>query len=239
MISPAKPGTSSPGVNTRSRAADVGAEGESARPAPTAALTDRDHCANTAPDSEWIRAAVEQYEKPLTQYAMRLLHGDIDRARDVVQDAFVKLWTADRASIDSHLGQWLYRVCRNRALDVHRKESRMTALSDEHLETASAPTASASALHARDHAHDDQREGRLPHELPGTAVMALLESLNDMQQEALRLKFQGGLSYKEIAAVMDITSNHVGVVIHNAIKALRERMLERQQKVASGRGATT
>jgi RNA polymerase sigma-70 factor (ECF subfamily) len=181
------------------------------------------------PHGEWISAAVDQFEVPLTQYASRLLSGDIDRARDVVQDTFLRLWTADRSSVNGHLGQWLYRVCRNRALDVRRKESRMTALGDEQLETTAAAQRGASrSRHNRmDEDHDATNP---PHDLPGAAVMALLETLNDTQQEALRLKFQGGLSYKEIAAVMDITSNHVGVLIHHAIRALRERLAAGPQR---------
>jgi RNA polymerase sigma-70 factor (ECF subfamily) len=51
-----------------------------------------------------------------------------------------------------------------------------------------------------------------------------VKQLNDRQQEAIRLKFQSGLSYKEIAEVMDITVNHVGVLLHNAIKTIREKL---------------
>jgi RNA polymerase sigma-70 factor (ECF subfamily) len=181
------------------------------------------------PDREWISAAVDQFEVPLTQYASRLLSGDVDRARDVVQDTFLRLWTADRSAVNGHLGQWLYRVCRNRALDVRRKESRMSALGDEQLETTAARQFGASrSRHNRMDADHDAANA--PRDLPGAAVMALLETLNDTQQEALRLKFQGGLSYKEIAAVMDITSNHVGVLIHHAIRALRERLAAGPQR---------
>lgn len=91
----------------------------------------------------------------------------------------------------------------------------MTALQDEQLNVRM-ETAVAAARDARAPG-DESNQPRTP------AVFELLDSLNEAQAEALRLKFQGGLSYKEIAAVMDITANHVGVIIHNAIKALRER----------------
>lgn len=169
--------------------------------------------------SHWIRCAVEQFEAPLTQYCTRLLAGDVERARDVVQDAFLKLWSAERSEVESHLGQWLYRVCRNRALDVRRKERRMTALQDEQMNALAGPSEAASG--SRDRDESESSPSRQPHT---PAVIALLDTLNETQQEALRLKFQGGLSYREIATVMDITSNHVGVIIHNAIKALRERV---------------
>jgi len=184
---------------------------------------------SAAPDAAWISAAVSQFQGPLIHYASRLLSGDVERARDVVQDAFLRLWSADRASVDGHLGQWLYRVCRNRALDVRRKEVRMTALSDEHIDVIGQDTiAFGRRSHDRGNEHESASAARTSHELSGHAVMGLLESLSDMQQEALRLKFQGGLSYREIATVMDITVNHVGVIIHNAIKALRERMLAQE-----------
>jgi RNA polymerase sigma-70 factor (ECF subfamily) len=55
-------------------------------------------------------------------------------------------------------------------------------------------------------------------------MFGALKQLSDKQQEAVRLKFQSGLSYREIAEVMDITVNHVGVLLHNALKAIRDRI---------------
>lgn len=94
----------------------------------------------------------------------------------------------------------------------------MTALQDEQLEIIGRRPVAAGDARDDSAPPDAAREPHTP------VVIALLGTLNETQQEALRLKFQGGLSYKEIAAVMDITSNHVGVLIHNAIKALRERL---------------
>src|SRR4051795_8012937 len=86
----------------------------------------------------WARRAVERYEAPLTLYAARLL-GDADAARDVVQETFLRLCVQDRAVIESRLAEWLFTVCRNRALDVLRKESRMTRLSDEQVHHCASP----------------------------------------------------------------------------------------------------
>jgi len=52
----------------------------------------------------------------------------------------------------------------------------------------------------------------------------MLQSLPERQQEVIRMKFQGGLSYREIANVMDLTVNHVGVLIHSGLKTIREKM---------------
>jgi RNA polymerase sigma-70 factor (ECF subfamily) len=161
---------------------------------------------------EWVRSVVREHERPLVRYATRILHGDVDRARDVVQDVFLRLWEADRSAIRDHLVQWLFTVCRNRALDVCRKEGRMTALHDDQLERparGSAPPAE--PLETREGA------GRL---------IDLLEALPSRQQEAIRLKFQNGLSYNDISEVMDTTVNNVGVLIHTGLKTIRARAMK-------------
>lgn len=58
----------------------------------------------------------------------------------------------------------------------------------------------------------------------GVGVVAIMNSLPDKQQEVLRLRFQGGLSYQEIGHVMDLTVSHVGVLLHTAIKTIRDRL---------------
>ena len=41
----------------------------------------------TESKSDWIQAALREHEGPLVRYAAQLT-GDLDRARDVVQDTF-------------------------------------------------------------------------------------------------------------------------------------------------------
>ncbi|HVW37914.1 MAG TPA: sigma factor, partial [Pirellulales bacterium] len=61
--------------------------------------------------SDWLRSVVARYEGPLVRYAARIT-GDAERARDVVQDTFLRLCEQDRAELDGRLAQWLYTVCR-------------------------------------------------------------------------------------------------------------------------------
>jgi len=171
----------------------------------------------TTSDREWILSVVRQYEGPLTIYAARRL-GDVDRARDIVQDAFLKLWQADRPTVEDHVAKWLYTVCRNRVLDVRRKEHRMTTLEDRQIEAASAPPASPDGTTETENAGSRDPAG------PAGKVVEAVAVLPERQQEAVRLKFQGGLSYREIAEVMDTTVNNVGVLLHTAIKSLRGQL---------------
>jgi RNA polymerase sigma factor (sigma-70 family) len=161
----------------------------------------------------WVQGAVASFEGPLTLYAARLLR-DADVARDVVQETFLKLCSSDRASIDGHLAEWLFTVCRNRALDVLRKEHRMTQLRDEQVLRCLSP----------DPGPLDLAERR---ELSARAL-ELLESLPANQREVIRLKFQNGFSYQEISRISGHTVTNVGYLIHAGIKALRVHLFAGQ-----------
>src|SRR2546423_5433002 len=85
-------------------------------------------------NGQQMDALLRRFERPLLQYATRIL-GDSDRARDVVQETFVKLQNEKRQQLDDTPAKWLFTVCRNGALNICRKEKRMTYLDQELLET--------------------------------------------------------------------------------------------------------
>lgn len=57
-------------------------------------------------------------------------------------------------------------------------------------------------------------------------VLGALRSLSWNQQEVIRLKFQSGLSYREISRVTNLTVSNVGFLIHTGLKTLRKRLAE-------------
>jgi RNA polymerase sigma-70 factor (ECF subfamily) len=61
-------------------------------------------------------------------------------------------------------------------------------------------------------------------------TLELLRSLPANQQEVVRLKFQSGLSYREIASVTGMSVSNVGYLIHVAVKKLKDQMTESQTK---------
>lgn len=163
--------------------------------------------------SDWIKTALREHEGALVRYAAQIT-GDLDRARDVVQDTFLRLCAEEPAQLDGHLAQWLFTVCRNRALDIQRKEQRMKPLDD--IELAAQPS--------REHSPDTQAE----HNESAGHAQKFLKHLPPNQQEVVRLKFQNGLSYKEIAHITNLSVTNVGFLIHTAIKTLRQRMTEQE-----------
>jgi RNA polymerase sigma-70 factor (ECF subfamily) len=166
---------------------------------------------DSAASLDWVRDALRQHEGPLTRYAASLT-GDLDRARDVVQDTFLRLCSARRSKVEDHLAEWLYTVCRNRALDVRRKEGRMTPLTDTLMETRQTDDPPPSKT-----AEKQEAAGR---------VLELLKKLPENQREVVRLKFQNDLSYQEISRVTRLSVSNVGFLIHTALKTIRREMVQ-------------
>lgn len=164
-------------------------------------------------NSDWINTVVQQYERPLVRYAAQIT-GDLERGRDVAQDTFLRLCKQDREQLDGllngHLVEWLYTVCRNRALDVRRKESRM--------KTMTAEQTSVQESRDMDQAVASEQQDTI------ARVLEFVDKLSENQREVVRLKFQHGLSYKEIAAVTELSVSNVGYLIHTAIKKLRTEL---------------
>src|SRR6267143_778664 len=151
-------------------------------------------------DGEQMDALLKRFERPLLQYATRIL-GDSDRARDVVQETFVKLQNEKRAELDGAPAKWLFTVC--------RKEKRMTYLDQELLET-----------------HESEQPApyeKLEAKEATGFLLRILGTLPPRQQEVLQLKFQNDLSYQQISEITELSVSNVGVLIHNALKTLRQR----------------
>ena len=54
-------------------------------------------------------------------------------------------------------------------------------------------------------------------------VMNILRALPANQQEVIRLKFQGDLSYQQISEITKLSVSNVGFLIHTGIKTIREK----------------
>jgi RNA polymerase sigma factor (sigma-70 family) len=163
--------------------------------------------------AEWLCSAIERFEIPLTHYAAALI-GDAERARDIVQDTFMRLCGQRPEQLNGCLAQWLFTVCRHRALDVRRKERRLTTLTEMDLETEAAPGPTPSMA-----AEQNESAGEM---------LRLVAALPRNQQEVVRLKFQGGLSCEEISNVTNLSVSNVGFLLHSAIKNLRTGMRARE-----------
>lgn len=169
--------------------------------------------ANSFNPRQCLQDAVARYHRPLVAYAMSQT-GNLQRAQDAAQDALLKLCQqpTDKLEheIQPRLAPWLFTVCRNAVIDLHRKESRMPPAPGM-VQDAVATQDPSPADHAD--AHDQQDH-----------LLSLVASLPNQQREVVQLRFQGGLAYREIADVTGHSVSYVGVLLHDAIKTLRQQL---------------
>lgn len=170
----------------------------------------------TESKNRWLSRALERYEVPLLRYATSILR-DADRARDVVQDTFLELCDQKPERVAGHLAEWLFTVCRNRALDLRRREGRVRSLGETDADSIESPAEDSSV--ALEHG---ERLG---------AVLRAIDALPQNQREVVRLKFQCDLSYLEISRVTGLSVSNVGFLIHTAIKRLRTRIAPETEPV--------
>lgn len=163
---------------------------------------------SSTPDREkFIEQALAEFESPLVGYASTILN-DVDHARDVVQEAFTRLCHQDIPKMEANLKSWLFTVCRTRALEEFRKDKRTKPLEDMRWKKFTG-----SGL---------QPDGQADHQEKQERLMGYLNRLSANQREVILLKFQQGLSYREIHKVTGLSNGNVGFLIHTGLKRLRD-----------------
>lgn len=166
-----------------------------------------EHVLMAAPDTLFLDT-LQRYERPLIRYAHGYT-GDLEEARDIVQDVFVKLSQCLHTLDHERLAPWLFTVCRNRALDHQRKHRRLVVMETETLDLEMSADPSP-------HEEMDRTE-------TATTLRQLIDTLPARQQEAVRLKFIAGLDYQQISAAMKTSIGNVGYLIHHGVAALRTK----------------
>ena len=167
-------------------------------------------------DTEAFERLVRTYENKIYHLALRMC-GSADEAADIAQEAFLAAWRG----LPSFRGEagfatWLYRLTSNAAIDYLRRQKKQRgdmSLDDEEL-----------GLDAVDSGPSPQEtaEGS---ELR-SAVAAGLNQLSEGHRQVLVLREIQGLSYEEIASVLELDIGTVKSRISRARSSLRKILLE-------------
>ena len=152
-----------------------------------------------------------RYRRPAFLFAYQLL-GNREDASDVAHDALIKFFTTlERFEPHRPVQPWLFRIVRNRAVDVTRRQRIRRADSLDDLHAAREPAA------PRDASPELRAERRQLQARLWQAVHALPEK----QREILVLRDYQDLSYAGISTVLGIPKGTVMSRLHGARKALR------------------
>ncbi len=157
-----------------------------------------------------FESLLERYQRPLVRYALTYTP-NLEDARDIVQDTFIKFSAALPSLDPERIAPWLFTVCKNHAVDHHRKHHRLIPMETAALELESPPDTAPSPSEDLEHSET------------ATELHRLIAQLPERQREAVKLKFIAGLDYKQISQAMDTTIGNVGYLIHHGVQSLRQK----------------
>lgn len=149
---------------------------------------------------------VERYAPALLGFVMGLTH-QRQRAEEIVQDTFLQVWQArQKFDVKRPFKPWLYRIALNRWRALARHAPDEVGAPPEQ-ETA-APSPIGSLLAAEQSEHVRRAVGRLP-DIPRAVVM---------------LRVWEGMSYGEIAALLNLPEGTARSHMHHALATLRDAL---------------
>lgn len=161
-------------------------------------------------DIEAFRTLYERHNKRIFGYLIAKLK-DRSEADDVFQSVFAKLHVARKKyRQEIPFLPWIFTIARNDLLDHLRKKStymKHITISEKEVECYADPTP--------DMAHFK-------------VAIAELSSLTGAQRQALVLRFNEGLTFREISAQMQTKSNNTRQIISRAIRKLRKLMGDKE-----------
>jgi len=165
-----------------------------------------------------FRTLVERYQDRVYRTVFSLLRSP-EEAEDVAQEVFVEVYqTIARFRGDATLSTWLYRLATSRALKTRQK----ARAKKRFAYFTSLLGFDNDVLHELpDHAHPQALlEGQQQLQL----LLDHIARLPGQQQVAFTLRHEQGLSYEEIAAVLDTTVPAVESLLFRARQTLRKHV---------------
>ncbi|MEN8156504.1 MAG: RNA polymerase sigma-70 factor [Bacteroidota bacterium] len=156
----------------------------------------------------------ETYYQPLCNFAYLYLN-DREVTRDVVSDFFANLWkNRRRIKINQSIKSYLYRSTRNAVISHLRKRKvELTEFDEEMIHTSKSISPETILL---------KKEFR-------EALEQVMMELPKKSGLVFRMKRVDGLSYREIAQVLDISEKTVENHITIAVKKLKEAVEKHPQ----------
>ena len=171
-------------------------------------------------DVEALGHIVDLTRKPLYRFIRGMVH-DPHRTEDVFQDVWLRAIRGLHRYRSDRLLSWLFRIARNRVIDLTRKRKPDLSLqqpvgSPEQGSTVETFIANPQADPAK-HSHH--------HEL-ALHIQQAVEALPAEQREVYLLRTEGDLPFKEIAELQGVSINTALARMQYALRKLREELAE-------------
>lgn len=161
-------------------------------------------------DNEILLKLYRFYQKELYLYLYSLC-GDWYLAEDLLHETFLK---ALLALPDGHTNMraWLYMVARNLFYNQQKKKSREILMNEQE--------------HLPEKKTDEELLEKIIEEENRRMLYQAIRRLEIKKREVIQMQYFGGMSQKEIAAVLHITPENVRVLAYRAKKELKKDLEE-------------
>lgn len=146
------------------------------------------------------KRSVDQHADGMFRFILKNIK-DEDKARDVVQDSFEKLWRNAENVNFLKVKSYLYTTAYHTMIDLIRREKKKEDFD---------------RVNTKEYAHSEQYSDLKE------VLNAALDRLSDVQRSVILLRDYEGYSYEEIAAITSLTESQVKVYIFRARKHLKE-----------------
>lgn len=158
-------------------------------------------------DADAFGEIVRRYQGFVYRQAWGYLRDD-EAAKDAAQEVFVTAYEGIRyLREESALRQWLYRICRNRCLNVARRQKLERKLRPEPPDKVDSDVTLQVTL----------RE--------------MIACLDDPYREVVILRYYNDLTYDEIAEVLNISISNVKIRLFRAKKTLKTMLREKTDEM--------
>lgn len=171
-------------------------------------------------DTAAFEALVRRHQSPIYNFCLRLL-GQAEDAADVAQETFVQLYShLERLDADEPLAPWLFRVARNRSIDIIRRRRTVSLRAVREGSDEDGPEIEPADFEP------------LPDELAERAdlqhlLTTTIAELPPRLAEVVALRYAGDRSFAEIALILDIDEGAARVRFHRSKALLRRRLRDK------------
>ncbi len=160
-------------------------------------------------DKKVLELAFKEYYRPLCYYAFKFI-GNLDIAKDIVQEIFIKIWDGNGVFINEKtFHTYLYNSVRNNSLSYLEKESNRKLINNRLSEEIKTETF--------------QQIEKIDSELINDIYQAI-EELPVKCKEVFKLSYIQNLKVDEVAEVMGISVNTVKTQRRIAKTMLKKRL---------------
>ena len=149
--------------------------------------------------------------QPRLQRTAASIVGDPDSAADAVQEAVITLWEQRTTISAPDMERLSLTIVKRRSIDMLRRQKPTVTIDTEHLMQMEVP-------------EDDPIEERY------RTARKLVDQLPERQRNAILMKYEEGLSNKEIEKATGMSSTHLYATLSRAYKALRDAINQNKEE---------